>query len=357
MSHQEPVFGVIGCGSIGKIHLEALVAAELPVIALADPSPEALEMARKIVPHAQCFTDWRDLLQHPGLTAVNICTASSSHLEIMREALLLGKNVLCEKTMTVNRQEAEIALKLPVKTGQVVQLGFMKRFFPATIWAKEHLPEIGEPLCATVRTFQGGSTDERIFNDETWKGSPGNPSIVRQRVSAGMLNMAGSHMLDLVGWFLGLPETISCHTWAPDSYDVDLHAQALFKMNSRALVNLQACVSTFHKTGFFGNGWDESIQIDGTKGRLELYFPVWNAPLDHPAKVRLYRESLQAWDEPDMPIVNPFQLEMESFAESCRTGAAASPSIRDGAIVDCWLGDCYESAAVNGAVRFRFDDR
>ena len=43
---------------------------------------------------------------------------------------------------------------------QMVQLGDMKRFSPASRRAKEPLEKIGEPIGATVRSFQDGLMDE-----------------------------------------------------------------------------------------------------------------------------------------------------------------------------------------------------
>jgi predicted dehydrogenase len=352
-----PVFGIIGAGFIGSIHLEALRAAGLRVAAIADPSPAALEKASALAPGARHYADWQELLADTEVTAVTICTINALHFEILAAAIASRRHVFCEKTMTINAAQARQALALRPAPGQVVQIGYMKRFFPASRWMKEHLPAIGKPLCATVRSFQGGFVEdgETIYDSPDWRPGPSGISRTRTFASAGMLNMAGSHMLDMTGWLLGTPQAVTCRTWAPAGYDAELHAHALFEMADDVMVHFEACLAPYHGTGISGNGWDEFIQIDGTKGRIEIYFPLWNRPMDYPVKVRLYREGTRTWEEPIFAPVNVFKLEVEAFAKCCVTGAAAEPSMREAAAVDFWIDACYESAKNHQTVSFPAD--
>ena len=348
-----PVFGVIGTGFIGRIHLQALQSLGLTVGAVADPSAEALKAATSFAPQARQYADWRELVADPDITAVNICTINAMHAGILEAAMVAGKDVFCEKTLTANGPEAREALKWKPGAGQVVQVGYMKRFFPASRWAKENLASIGEPICATVRSFQGGLADEKMFDSPDWRPTADGPSRTRRFASGGMLNMAGSHMLDMTAWLLGIPKSVSCQTWSPDGYDAELQAHALFRMESGASVHFEAALSLFSRTGVYGNGWDEWIQIDGTKGRMELYYPLWDRPADFPAKARLYLESRKEWEEPEFPAVNAFHLELAAFAERCQGRGEAGQSILDGAVVDCWIDACYESARTGKEAAFR----
>lgn len=339
-----PVFGVIGTGFIGRIHLQALQVLGFKVGALAEPSAEARAVAAPLAPGAQHYHDWRELLADPAITAVQICTINAMHYEILKAALAAGKHVFCEKTMTVGADQAKEALTLKPGPGQVVQIGYMKRFFPSSQWARDNIAAIGEPICATIRSFQGGLADEGMFDSNDWRPSAEGPSRTRRFASGGMLNMAGSHMLDMTAWLLGRPRSVSCHTWSPQGYDAELQAHALFRMESGALVHFEAALSPFSRTGVYENGWDEWIQIDGRKGRLELYYPLWDRPGDFSARARIYLESEKIWREPVFPKVSAFHLELKAFEESCRSGKQAVPSIVEGAVVDCWIDACYRSA-------------
>jgi len=349
---QTPVFGIIGAGFIGSIHLEALKTAGFRVAAIADPFPAALEKAKTLAPGARLYADWKELLADPEVTAVNICTINALHFEILSAAVASGRHVFCEKTMTVHAAQAREALALAPKPGQVVQIGYMKRFFPASQWMKDHLPEIGTPLCATVRSFQGGFVEdgEKIYDSPDWRPGPNGVSRTRSFASGGMLNMAGSHMLDMTAWLLGAPKAVTCRTWSPAGYDAEMHAHGLFEMNNNVLVHFEACLAPYHGTGIFGDGWDEFIQIDGTRGRIEIYYPRWDRPKDFSVKCRLYREAKRTWEEPEFERVNVFQLEFEVFARCCAKVQQAEPSIRQAALVDFWIDACYESARTHQTV-------
>jgi len=354
---QEPVFGIIGAGAIGCIHLAALKAAGFRVAAIADPFPAALEKASALAPGARHYSDWKELLADPAVTVVHICTINALHFEILCAAVAAGRHVFCEKTMTVNAAQARQALALSTAPGQIVQIGYMKRFFPGSRWIKEHLPEIGKPLCATVRSFQGGFVEdgETIYDSPDWRPGANGVSRTRSFASGGMLNMAGSHMLDMTGWLLGLPRSITCRTWSPPGYDAEMHAHGLFEMANDVLVHFEACLAPYHGTGIFGDGWDEYIQIDGTKGRIEIYYPRWDRPKDFSIKCRLYREASRSWETPEFTSVNVFQLEFEAFAQACAKGQTAGPTIREAAAIDLWIDACYESARDHRTVSFPED--
>jgi predicted dehydrogenase len=352
-----PVFGVIGAGFIGGIHIAALKAAGFRVAAVADPFPTALEKAASLAPGARLYQDWKELLTDPEITAVNICTINSLHYEILSGAAAAGRHVFCEKTMTINAAQAREALALQLAPGQIVQIGYMKRFFPASRWIKEHLPEIGKPLCATVRSFQGGFVEdgETLYDSPDWRPGPSGVSRTRSFASGGMLNMAGSHMLDVTAWLLGSPREITCRTWSPAGYDAEMHAHGLFEMSNDVLVHFEACLAPYHGTGAFNEGWDEFIQIDGTRGRIEIYYPRWDRPMDFSVKCRLYREKSRTWEEPTFEPVNVFQLEFEAFARACASGQGEGPSIREAARIDLWIDGCYESARERRSVIFPVD--
>jgi predicted dehydrogenase len=347
-------FGVIGTGGIGHIHLKGLKGAGFNVVALAEPAEAALKSAQELAPNAKTYSDWKELLADPEVDAVNICTINALHFEILQAAVAAGKHVICEKTLTTDGGQAREALKIQPAKGQIIQSAYMKRFFPASIQAKKWLEEIGTPICATVRSFQGGWCDEGIFNDPNWKpGENGEPSRIRFYATGGILNMAGSHMMDMTNFLLGEPASISCTTWSPEGYDAELHAHALFKMKSGVSVHFEAAVSNFHKTGIYENGWDEYIQIDGTKGRVEVNYPLWNQPTNFAARARIYRETTKTWEEFEHQIVDPFQLEMEAFAEACKAGQPVGiPTLRDGLLVDLWIDACYESARTGRQIAF-----
>src|SRR5690349_4306146 len=107
-------YGIIGCGSMGREHIECIQA--LPaglaarVTALSDPVPESLAGA-----HAACresverFADHRELLASGLCDAVVIASPNFTHAAIVDDALATDLHVLVEKPL-VTRYEDGVRL-------------------------------------------------------------------------------------------------------------------------------------------------------------------------------------------------------------------------------------------------------
>jgi predicted dehydrogenase len=98
-------YGIIGCGSMGREHIENLQA--LPatdggavVTALADPHGPSLEAALAISREApKAFPDPRELLASGLCDAVVIATPNFTHVDMMRDALAADVHILVEKPL------------------------------------------------------------------------------------------------------------------------------------------------------------------------------------------------------------------------------------------------------------------
>ncbi len=121
--------GVIGAGYLGRFHLEKYAALEEAELAgVAEIRPERLEeiTGRFGVPG---FSDFRDLL--PRVEAVSIVVPTSLHGEIARVCLEQGVDVLIEKPITPELNEAEALIALARDRGRLIQVGHLERFNPA----------------------------------------------------------------------------------------------------------------------------------------------------------------------------------------------------------------------------------
>src|SRR5947209_4506726 len=100
--------GMIGVGGWGAGgHLQAYRdSPHAEVVAVCDVVADRVRevAAQWAIEHA--FTDYRELLAHPGIDAVDIATPNSFHREIALAALAAGKHVLCEKPLAIEVQHA-----------------------------------------------------------------------------------------------------------------------------------------------------------------------------------------------------------------------------------------------------------
>lgn len=75
----------------------------------------------------EVFRDYRNLLERAKIDAVTIGTPDHWHTKIAVEAMLAGKDVYCEKPLTLTMEEGEIIKAVVRKTRRVFQVGTQQR--------------------------------------------------------------------------------------------------------------------------------------------------------------------------------------------------------------------------------------
>lgn len=117
-------FGLIGCGDRGQEDLQAaLKATNVECVALADVYTRRLDEAHAIVPGAQCYRDFRRMLDDKSVDAVVIVTPQHQHALNFVPAIQAGKDVYQEKTMAFNTDHARRMRRAYEGSGRVVQVG------------------------------------------------------------------------------------------------------------------------------------------------------------------------------------------------------------------------------------------
>jgi predicted dehydrogenase len=116
--------GVIGAGQRGTelVH-QALGCANVEIAAFADAYSKRLEDARHLVPGAPAYSDYRRLLDAPGIDAVIIATPQHLHAQNFIHALEAGKHVYQEKTLAFTVEDAKRMRAAFRKSKTVVQVG------------------------------------------------------------------------------------------------------------------------------------------------------------------------------------------------------------------------------------------
>ncbi len=102
--------GLVGFGAIAeKAHVPAFAGrAGVRLSAVAELSPERRDAAKKALPSARLYADYKDLIEKEvGLDFVVICTPPHLHFAPAMAALQRGLHVLCEKPLTLDLGEFE----------------------------------------------------------------------------------------------------------------------------------------------------------------------------------------------------------------------------------------------------------
>jgi predicted dehydrogenase len=101
-----PGIGLIGCGGITAYHLDAYRDAGFPVLAYCDVNEDQARARRDVYnPEGAVYTDFKDLLAHPGMEVVDIATHVDIRGYMIDAALRAGKHVLSQKPFTLDIAE------------------------------------------------------------------------------------------------------------------------------------------------------------------------------------------------------------------------------------------------------------
>ena len=135
---------VIGCGHWGPNHIRIFNSLpESRVGAVVDLDEDKLRSVHEMYPEIRCEPDYRKVLENPSFDAVVVATPVSNHYKIVRESILAGKHVLCEKPLCENSEQAEELLGLAQAEGRVLMVGHVFLFNPGVMKLKE-LVDTGE---------------------------------------------------------------------------------------------------------------------------------------------------------------------------------------------------------------------
>lgn len=126
-----PVFATIGLRNQGwAITSKSFQFADFAALADVDANVlgenvEKVQKAQGKKPEA--YKDYRSVLDRKDIDAVMIATPDHWHTKIAVEAMLAGKDVYCEKPLTLTIDEGKLIEKIVKQTGRVFQVGTMQR--------------------------------------------------------------------------------------------------------------------------------------------------------------------------------------------------------------------------------------
>jgi len=123
--------GLIGCGRVAHIHMGAYKAIDkVNVVAVSDADINRAKAFAEPYKIDKIYSNYTDLFEAKDLDFVDICTPTSTHESIVRDAAKSGLNVLMEKPMGRNSQECERMVEEARKKGTQLCVCHNQLFFP-----------------------------------------------------------------------------------------------------------------------------------------------------------------------------------------------------------------------------------
>lgn len=249
--------GVVGVWNFGKFRRERMRETGLfDVVAVCDRNPEWLAAAAAEEGGAKTYTEFAEMLRHPGLEAVVVSTGADTHAAFSIAAMRAGLHVFVEKPLCPTVAEYEELRRVQRETGRVIGLGHAHcRTDGLYRLAKEYCEsgKLGTVVAYEENTSHSGGL---VIKPGDWRG-------LAERNPGGMLFQCGVHALHGLNYLFGPVTAVQAmmrYDANPDTQTADA-ANVLLRHGS----GLVGTLNSYHVTGYC-----HELRIFGTKGNLYL---------------------------------------------------------------------------------------
>jgi predicted dehydrogenase len=121
LANEKIRLGFVGTANQARFSIDSLRGQDF--VAFCDVDQGSLGKAREEFPQATFFSDYRKMLELPGLDAVVVCTPDHLHAPASMRAIREGKHVYCEKPLTHTVAEARALTLAAREAGVATQMG------------------------------------------------------------------------------------------------------------------------------------------------------------------------------------------------------------------------------------------
>ncbi len=251
-------FGILGTGMIADYHRQAIEAnAELGarLVAVGHYRPERFDelSATFGVP---CLSQ-EELIAHPDVDVLCICTPSGHHADQAIAAAKVGKHLLVEKPMALTLADADAMIEACNDAGTLLGVVLQRRAEPLFQRMKAAIDagDLGELTLGVVTMPY--SRDAAYYNQAEWRGT-------WRLDGGGVLMNQGIHIIDLLVWLLGDPVSIQAHAATLHRpVEVEDVAAAVLRFANGALATIAATTTA-------APGFAHRLEIYGTNGGIQI---------------------------------------------------------------------------------------
>lgn len=331
--------GIIGCGWIANLHMEAyLHQPDVEIVAGADLIPGKAKSFMEQYGLKNVKTDYashKEMLDDESLRldAVSVCTYNRQHAAPAIYALEKGVNVLLEKPFTVSLEEAVDVMRAEKKSGKVLSIGFQPRFDPNMKMIKK-IVESG--ALGKVYYIQTGGGRRR--------GIPtpyGTSFIQNDTAGIGALGDIGCYSLDMVLNAIGYPKPLTVSGYKSDFFGKDPnycnyvatgHPEyaKIFGVDdfAAAFVRLEGDIILDFRIAWAMNlDTSGDTIIMGTKASLRVpSTDCWNGTANG-GPMTLYHEVCGEQTQTSIPVIEMheglFDLKIRTFLDAIKNGTEA----------------------------------
>jgi len=269
--------GLVGGGQgsfIGRVHATAAVLDNRAVVfagALSSDPQRARDSAADYdIAEEQAYGSYQELIeaqeklpQDQRVDFISIATPNHTHFEIAMAAVKAGINVICDKPLTFDLEQAEQLAETVDQSEVVFAVTHNYTGYPLVRQVREMAlaGELGEIQAVRAQYIQGWLRTRLEAEDQkqaAWRTDP------KRSGAAGCFGDIATHAFNLTRYMTGLlPESVSCQlrTFEPGRA-LDDYGTAIIRFQEGGLGTVTASQISH------GRENDLTIEIDGTKASL-----------------------------------------------------------------------------------------
>jgi predicted dehydrogenase len=333
MTSKRVKVGIVGLGRWAKVLTRAALQSEAIEIVAGYSRSEEKRAAFRDEFGIAVTPDLATMLADRTLEGVVLTVPNEQHLPLAREVAKAGKHVYTEKPIAHTLEDGLEIEALEKTYGVTVTVGHSARLM-AGVRRMRAAIEAGE-------LGRVGFIEANFSNERALELTPTMWRWYKDKAPGGPLSQLAIHHFDVVHYLGGeIAEASSMASkLSPVGAEVDDQSMTLLRFADG-------------KMGYVGSSWTApgvfTVRVSGSKGLMhyEIDFGTWDTPAELHKTSTLFiqrgKDGYAKREELPVPESDMFRIELDLFAESCRSGKSNELTARNGNVA---------VAVVNAALR------
>ncbi len=257
-------YALIGCGRIATNHIKAVINNQLNLVAVCDINPDHMEslLAKHDLQNDQSikrYTDYKKMIDDNDLELVGIATESGPHAKIALYCIDKGINVIIEKPMAMNMDDANAIIKAAEEKKVKVSACHQNRFNIAVQKMRKAVEagRFGKLSHGSIHVRWNRNKD--YYTQAPWRGT--------WAQDGGCLMNQCIHGIDLLRWMMGgdIEEIYGVTKQQFHDYlEAEDIGMAVVKFKNGAVATIEGTTNVYPKN------LEETLYLFGEKGTVKL---------------------------------------------------------------------------------------
>jgi len=256
--------GILGLGRIGKIHLDTLCTKieGVEVIAAMNPSFEGRSFAHRY--GIKLVTDnAMDILHHPQIDAVIICSPTNTHAAYVIESANAGKAIFCEKPLDLSLKKVQQTLQVVNKANVPLMIAFNQRL---------------DPNFAAVKKEIVAGKLGRLYTVHITSRDPGPPPVGYIKQSGGLLMDMTIHDFDMARYIVD-SEVVEVFARGYNLIDPEIGKAGDIDTGIIVLTFANEVTVLIENSRKAIYGYDQRLEVFGSLGMMKVENPLKNTSI------------------------------------------------------------------------------